>query len=147
MSCDDHVHDNHFLLHYSPGLRGLMVAAALAAQMSTLTSIFNSASSMFTIDIWPYLRKNPSNNELMVVGRLTVMVLTGLGILWLPILQQSQGGQLWAYLQATAAYTAPPWTMVFLLGMFWKRTTEPVCFNLRLPCFLSSFRSLFNTCR
>ncbi|XP_067663602.1 sodium/glucose cotransporter 4-like [Haliotis asinina] len=110
------------------GLRGLMLAAALAAQMSTLTSIFNSASSMFTIDIWPYLRKNPSNNELMLVGRLTVIALTGFGILWLPILQQSHGGQLWAYLQATAAYTAPPWTMVFLLGMFWKRTTEPGAF-------------------
>ncbi|XP_067661508.1 sodium/glucose cotransporter 4-like [Haliotis asinina] len=110
------------------GLRGLMLAALLAALMSSLTSIFNSASTMFTMDIWPRIRKRPSENELMIVGRIAVVACTAIGILWLPILQQAQGGQLWGYLQSVSAYTAPPWTVVFMFALLWKRTTEQGAF-------------------
>eukprot|EP00795_Rhopilema_esculentum_P004351 gene4351-20571_t len=51
------------------GLRGLMMAVMMAALMSDLTSIFNSASTLFTIDIWKRIRKNASTRELMIVGR------------------------------------------------------------------------------
>ncbi|XP_046547652.1 sodium/glucose cotransporter 4-like [Haliotis rubra] len=110
------------------GLRGLMLAALLAALMSSLTSIFNSASTMFTMDIWPRIRRRPSENELMIVGRVAVVACTAIGILWLPILQQAQGGQLWGYLQSVSAYTAPPWTMMFMFALLWKRTTEQGAF-------------------
>ncbi|XP_046329117.2 sodium/glucose cotransporter 4-like [Haliotis rufescens] len=110
------------------GLRGLMLAALLAALMSSLTSIFNSASSMFTIDIWPRIRKKPSENELMIVGRVAVLACTVIGILWLPILQQAQGGQLWGYLQSVTAYIAPPWTTLFMFALLWKRTSEQGAF-------------------
>jgi Na+/proline symporter len=53
------------------GLRGVMLAALLAALMSSLTSIFNSASSMFTMDIWRRFRKKASQHELMIVGRVS----------------------------------------------------------------------------
>lgn len=109
-----------------PGLRGLMLAALLSALMSSLTSTFNSASSIVTLDIWLHIRKRARQTELMVVGRLTVLVLAGVSILWLPILQQSQGGILWFYVQAIKSYLVPPWTMVFILALFWKRTTEQV---------------------
>lgn len=51
------------------GLRGLMLAVMLAALMSSLTSIFNSASTIFTMDIWKLIRKNASDLELIIVGR------------------------------------------------------------------------------
>ena len=61
-----------------------------------------------------------------VAVQVCVLVEVGISILWLPILQASQSGQLWNYLQAVSSYTAPPWCWVFLLALFWKRTTEPV---------------------
>ncbi|XP_064646735.1 sodium/mannose cotransporter SLC5A10-like [Lineus longissimus] len=110
------------------GLRGLMLASMLAALMSTLTSIFNSSSSMFTLDIWRQIRKKASNMELMIVGRLFIIVLVVLSYVWIPILQTSSGAQLWVYLQAVAANLLPPWFVVFACGVFWKRTNEKGAF-------------------
>ncbi|XP_078323601.1 sodium/glucose cotransporter 4-like isoform X3 [Crassostrea virginica] len=106
------------------GLRGLMLAALLAALMSSLTSILNSASSIVTLDIWHQFRRKASQSELMIVGRVTVLILIGFSILWLPILQQTQGGRFWFYMQSVKSYLIPPLCMMFLLGLFWKRTTE-----------------------
>lgn len=58
--------------------------------------------------------------------QLCVVALLVVSIVWLPILEASQSGQLWNYLQAISSYTAPPWCFVFLLALFWKGTTEPV---------------------
>lgn len=52
-----------------PGLRGLMIAVIMAALMSSLTSIFNSSSTLFAIDVWQRFRKQATEQELMVVGR------------------------------------------------------------------------------
>lgn len=52
-----------------PGLRGLMVAVMMAALMSSLTSIFNSSSTLFTMDIWRRLRPRAGERELLLVGR------------------------------------------------------------------------------
>jgi len=46
-----------------------MIAVMMAALMSSLTSIFNSSSTLFVIDIWQRIRKNASEQELMIVGR------------------------------------------------------------------------------
>jgi hypothetical protein len=48
----------------------MMLAVMLAALMSSLTSIFNSSSTIFTMDIWKLIRKSPSQIELVIVGRL-----------------------------------------------------------------------------
>lgn len=126
--CTDIAYPLLVLRRMPAGLRGVMLAALLAALMSSLTSIFNSASSMFTMDIWRRFRRKASQNELMIVGRVCILVEVGISILWLPILQASQSGQLWSYLQAISSYTAPPWCWVFLLALFWKGTTEPGAF-------------------
>ncbi|KAL8612777.1 hypothetical protein ACOMHN_033447 [Nucella lapillus] len=110
------------------GVRGLMLAVMLAALMSTLTSVFNSASSLFTLDLWTRCRPHCSERELMIVGRLFILMLVAFSIGWIPILMANQGGQLWDYLQAMQAYLAPPWVVVFLLGISWKRTTEQGAF-------------------
>lgn len=54
---------------FSPGLRGLMIAVIMAALMSSLTSIFNSSSTLFAIDVWQRFRRRATEQELMVVGR------------------------------------------------------------------------------
>lgn len=56
------------------GLRGLMMAVMIAALMSDLDSIFNSASTLFTIDIYKRIRKSASVQELMIVGRYFILI-------------------------------------------------------------------------
>ncbi|CAH1777913.1 unnamed protein product [Owenia fusiformis] len=110
------------------GLRGLMLAAMLAALMSSLTSIFNSSSTLFTMDIWQRVRPRASQNELVLTGRIFSAIMIGLSVAWLPILQLIQGSQLWNYLQSISSYINPPWVAVFLLGMFWPRCNEQGAF-------------------
>jgi Na+/proline symporter len=79
-----------------------------------------------TMDIWRQIRKNASQAELMRVGRITVLILVYLSIVWIPILEEAQGGLFWFYLQAIRSYLLPPMCVLFLLSFFWKRLTEQV---------------------
>ncbi|CAH8531185.1 unnamed protein product [Schistosoma rodhaini] len=110
------------------GLRGLMLTVMLAALISDLTSIFNSSSTLFTVDIYQKWRKNAQNIELMIVGRVFIAVLVGLSVAWIPIMQQSQGSELYIYIQAIAAYLTPPIASVFLCAILWKRCSEKGAF-------------------
>ncbi|XP_016390069.1 sodium/glucose cotransporter 4-like [Sinocyclocheilus rhinocerous] len=56
------------------GLRGLMIAVMMAALMSSLTSIFNSSSTLFTMDIWKKYRRGASEKELLLVGRIVTVI-------------------------------------------------------------------------
>uniref|UniRef100_A0A4W4EF64 Sodium/myo-inositol cotransporter 2 n=1 Tax=Electrophorus electricus TaxID=8005 RepID=A0A4W4EF64_ELEEL len=107
------------------GLRGLMMAVLLAALMSSLTSIFNSSSTLFTMDLWRHMRR-ASEWELMIV--VFVLVLVVVSVLWIPLVQASQGGQLFIYIQSISIYLQPPVSVVFLMGCFWKRTNEKGAF-------------------
>ena len=73
------------------GGRGFMLAVMMASLMSSLTSIFNSSSAIFTMDIWKRIRPKAKDWELMVVGRVFVVLLVVVSILWIPIIQASQG--------------------------------------------------------
>ncbi|XP_060028766.1 sodium/myo-inositol cotransporter 2 isoform X4 [Erinaceus europaeus] len=106
------------------GLRGLMMAVMVAALMSSLTSIFNSASTIFTMDLWTHMRPRASERELLIVGRVFVLLLVLVSILWIPVVQASQGGQLFIYIQAISSYLQPPVAIVFIMGCFWKRANE-----------------------
>ncbi|XP_034046949.1 sodium/myo-inositol cotransporter 2 [Thalassophryne amazonica] len=110
------------------GLRGLMMAVMLAALMSSLTSIFNSASTIFTMDLWKNFRSQATERELMIVGRVFVLVLVVVSVLWIPVVQASQGGQLFIYIQSISTYLQPPVTVVFIMGCFWTRTNEKGAF-------------------
>ncbi|CAF3111257.1 unnamed protein product [Rotaria sp. Silwood2] len=109
-------------------IRGLTLACMIAALMSSLTSIFNSSSTIFTIDIWQRFRKNAHDWELMIVGRVFVMILVIFSILWIPIIRAAQGSRLFDYIQAVSAFLAPPVTACYLLGILWKRTNEEGAF-------------------
>lgn len=102
------------------GLRGLVVGALLAALMSSLSSVFNSCSTLFTVDIYKKLRKNPSEAELVKVGRLATGAMVVLGLLWIPFMKYISEA-LYIYLQSVQAYIAPPIFAVFFLGIFSRR--------------------------
>uniref|UniRef100_A0AAY4EZR4 Sodium/glucose cotransporter 4 n=1 Tax=Denticeps clupeoides TaxID=299321 RepID=A0AAY4EZR4_9TELE len=110
------------------GMRGLMIAVMMAALMSSLTSIFNSSSTLFTMDIWQRLRLQASERELMVVGRVFILLLVVLSILWIPVIKMANSGQLFDYIQAITSFLAPPITTVFILAIFWKRVNEQGAF-------------------
>ncbi|XP_057570019.1 sodium/mannose cotransporter SLC5A10 isoform X3 [Hippopotamus amphibius kiboko] len=110
------------------GLRGLMIAVMMAALMSSLTSIFNSSSTLFTVDIWRRLRPGAGERELLLVGRLVVVGLIGVSVAWIPVLQGSSSGQLFIYMQSVTSSLAPPVTALFILGIFWRRANEQGAF-------------------
>jgi SSS family solute:Na+ symporter len=102
------------------GLRGLVVAGLLAALMSSLSSVFNSTSTLVTIDVYRKIRTIASERELVLVGQATTAVLVGLGLLWIPLMRLISG-QLYQYLQSVQAYISPPIAAVFLIGVLWRR--------------------------
>uniref|UniRef100_A0A452HZK5 Sodium/glucose cotransporter 2 n=1 Tax=Gopherus agassizii TaxID=38772 RepID=A0A452HZK5_9SAUR len=108
------------------GLRGLMLAVMLAALMSSLASIFNSSSTLFTMDIYNRLRPQARSKELLIVGRVWILCMVAISIAWIPVVQAAQSGQLFDYIQSIASYLAPPIAAVFFLALFFKRVNEPV---------------------
>ncbi|HPR00229.1 MAG: sodium/solute symporter [Lewinellaceae bacterium] len=105
------------------GLRGLVAAGLLAALMSSLASVFNSCSTLFTVDIYQKLNPDAPQKKLVTVGRYATILVVIAGILWIPIMQNISG-VLYEYLQSVQSYIAPPITSVFLLGIFWKRINK-----------------------
>ena len=102
------------------GLRGLVVGGLLAALMSSLSSLFNSCSTLFTVDIYEKLRPGASEAQLVRVGRIATGVVVLLGLAWIPVMQYVAGA-LYEYLQSVQAYLGPPITAVFFLGVFARR--------------------------
>ena len=106
------------------GLKGLVAGGLMAALMSSLASVFNSCSTIFTIDIYQKLKPNKSDNELLNTGRIATIFIVVLGIIWIPIMEKIGGGVMYQYLQNVQSYIAPPVTAVFLLGIIWKRVNS-----------------------
>jgi len=105
------------------GLRGLVAAGLLAALMSSLASVFNSCSTLFTVDVYKKLKPETSEKDLLRIGRIATGIVVILGIAWIPIMQNISG-VLYEYLQSVQSYIAPPITAVFLLGIFYKRINQ-----------------------
>lgn len=103
------------------GLKGLVAAGLLAALMSSLASVFNSASTLFTVDIFKKLYPDSPEHKLVRTGKIATGIIVVLGMLWIPIMDKIGGGVLYRYLQNVQAYIAPPITAVFVLGILWKR--------------------------
>ena len=105
------------------GLRGLVVGSLLSALMSSLASLFNSAATLFTVDIYDKVRPNRPERELVRVGRIATGVVVGFGLLWIPIMKivSERSAGLYDYLQNVQSFLAPPITAVFLLGLMSKR--------------------------
>ena len=104
------------------GVKGLVVCGILAALMSSLASLFNSSSMLFTIDFYKRFKPNTSEKKLVVIGQIATVVIVILGVLWIPIMR-SVGDVLYAYLQDVQSVLAPGIAAAFLLGITWKRAS------------------------
>lgn len=109
------------------GIRGLVAAGLLAALMSSLASVFNSCSTLFTVDIYKKLRPNTPEKKLVRTGQIATVVVVIIGIVWIPIMANISG-VLYEYLQSVQSYIAPPITVVFLLGIFYRRINATAAF-------------------
>ncbi len=116
------------------GLRGLVVAGLLAALMSSLSSVFNSCSTLITWDVYKKLKPQASDRSLVVVGQASTLILVGFGLLWIPMMKHISE-QLYQYIQSVQAYISPPIAAVFLLGVFWKRLNSQGA----IACLISGF--------
>ncbi|WP_242121524.1 sodium:solute symporter [Aestuariivivens sediminicola] len=103
------------------GLKGLVAGGLMAALMSSLASVFNSCSTIFTIDIYKKLRPQMTEKRLVRIGQIATAIVVFLGIIWIPIMEKIGGGTLYKYLQSVQSYIAPPIAAVFVLGIVWRR--------------------------
>ena len=109
------------------GFTGIMVGGILAALMSSLASLFNSSSMLFTVDFYQKIKPNATEKHYVLVGRIATVVIVALGILWIPVMK-GIGKVLYEYLQDVQSLLAPGIAAVFLLGILSKRTTPAAGF-------------------
>ena len=117
------------------GLRGLVAAGLLAALMSSLASVFNSCSTLFTVDIYKKLRPGTPEKKLVRTGQIATLIVVIIGIIWIPIMANISG-VLYEYLQSVQSYIAPPIAAVFLLGIFHKRINAQGAFVTLIAGFV-----------
>lgn len=102
------------------GLFGLMLAALFGAVMSTIDSLLNSASTIFTMDIFlPFYAKKKDQKSLVKVGRITTLGLVVIGCLWAPIVGSFDS--LYDYIQKFWGLIQPGILAAFLFGILWKK--------------------------
>jgi len=102
------------------GLKGLAISGLLAALMSSLSSAFNSSSTLITFDFYKQYKPDATEKELVWVGQLATLVLVIVSFLWIPFMKTLMGGGLFHYLQSVQAYISPPIAAVFLFGLFFR---------------------------
>ena len=117
------------------GLRGLLAGGLLAALMSSLASVYNACSTLYTIDIYKKSHPDASEKQLVKVGRLATAVIVILGMAWIPLMGRISNG-LYDYLQSVQSYLAPPIAAVFLLGVFFPRLNAKGAYTAMVAGFI-----------
>jgi SSS family solute:Na+ symporter len=102
------------------GLKGLVVAALAAAIVSSLASMLNSASTIFTMDIYrPYINKNATDRQTVGVGRISALVALLIAILSTRFLEDLP--QVFQFIQEYTGVVSPGILAIFIMGLFWKK--------------------------
>src|SRR5713101_5451420 len=117
------------------GLVGIMIAALLAALMGAMSSVFNSASTLVTLDFYRKYRPDASERSLVNVGRLATGVMVLLGLAWVPFIHLISS-QLYIYLQSVQGYISPPIAACFILGILWPRLNSQGAISSLLAGFV-----------
>ena len=105
------------------GLRGFVLAALLGAVISSLASMLNAASTIFTMDIYKeYIHKNASQGGLVFIGRVCVVLAMIAGCLISPILSDPKFGGLFKFIQEFQGFISPGILAVFIVGLAFSRT-------------------------
>jgi len=110
---------------FPPGLNGLVIVVLIAVLVGTIGSSLNALSTVFTTDI--YARKinlEASNRQLIRMGRIAVLAGCGFAIAMAIAIDSIKGLNLFDVFQAVLGFIAPPLSVVFLLAVFWKKTTR-----------------------
>ena len=100
------------------GLRGLVAAALLAALMSTVSGALNSAATLFSHDIYKHFFPRSTDRALVTVGQIATLVGLIIAVAWSPFLDRYPS--IFQGINAAICYIAPPITVVFLFGVFWR---------------------------
>ena len=109
------------------GLQGFILAAILGAVVSSLASMLNSASTIFTMDLYrQYLNRSASQKNLVFVGRFCVGVFVVVGCMISPILDDPRFGGIFTYIQEFQGFISPGILAVFVFG-FIARRSPAVC--------------------
>jgi len=113
-----------WLLQFLPvGLKGIAFAALAAAIVSSLASMLNSTSTIFTMDIYkPYINKNADDRSTVNMGRISAGVALLIAVLLAP--QLGNLDQAFQFIQEYTGIVSPGILAVFLLGLFWKKVTN-----------------------
>jgi len=105
-----------------PGVKGIAIAALIAAIISALASISNAVSTIFTMDLYKSLiNKKASDKNLILTGRIATAVALIIAICLSPLLRNID--QVFQYIQEFGGLLTPGYTAIFLFGLFWNRTT------------------------
>jgi len=107
------------------GLKGVAFAALTAAVVASLAGKANSISTIFTLDIYKkYINKEATDKKMVWIGRAVVLIamVVSIGFTWKDILGISSAGG-FTYIQKYTGYISPGVFAMFIMGMFWKRTT------------------------
>lgn len=105
------------------GLKGLVLAALAAAIVSSLASMLNSTSTIFTMDIYkPYINRGASQTQLVNTGRITAAVALVIAGCMAPLLGSID--QMFQYIQEYTGLVSPGILAVFIMGLFWKKATN-----------------------
>lgn len=108
------------------GVRGLVLAALVAALMSTLDSVLNGASSLVVNDFIKTRRKKRSEKQLLLISRSMVGVFMVAAGLWAPVILTFEG--IVEYFQSFLGYVTMPVVVIFLGGLFWHRASSAAAF-------------------
>ena len=101
--------------------KGILLAVLVAAIMSTVSSVLNSASTIWSMDVHKrYVHREASEEELVYVGRWSTLGIIIIGTVVAPLLWWWEGG-IFVYIQDMAAFFAPPISVVFLAAFLWRR--------------------------
>lgn len=104
------------------GITGLAFAAIVAAVVSSLSSLINSTSTIFTMDIYKeYIKKDATDRQIVLTGRIVAFVSLAVATLVAP--QLSTLDQAYQYVQEYTGFIYPGVFLIFFLGLFWKRAT------------------------
>jgi len=105
------------------GLKGLVFAALIAAIVASLASKVNSISTIFTLDLYAKVKKDVSEQNLVLVGRVAAVVAMIIGVLTArPLLGSAD--QAFQFIQEFTGFFTPGIVVIFMLGLFWKRASE-----------------------
>lgn len=114
------------LLKPDSGVLGFVLAAIFGAVVSSLASMLNSASTIFTMDIYNKLRKNASQGELVKVGRACTLVFVLIALLIAPNLGSPKFGNIFTFIQEFQGFISPGVLAIFLFGLLVHRAPRSV---------------------